>query len=431
MYKQYRAIATVVMVLLPALLMAQFNNNTTSPYSRFALGDLQGSAFGRTVSMGGQAFGSRNSLQINIANPASYTSTDSLAFLFEFGLNGRLSQYKNELGDFEANDVNFSYFAMSFPISRRFSGAMGLTPYSDVGYDVQVNQELPYSGPVRYLYFGEGSISRAFVGLAARPLKNVSVGANFYYLFGNLNRSANITFPLNADMYGIVRTDALRLRDWGIQYGLQATLPMKKERSLTIGVTLDNQPVFTGFNSEISFKSLVLSDASGNRIGDADTLSYRQEEKDKIVMPLAVGAGISFVQTNKFELVADYAFQQWSKATFFGEPYFFVTDRTILSLGGEYIPDRFSIRSYASRLAYRAGVRYENGYLLINNHQISEVGITFGVGLPVYRSFSTVNLSAEIGRRGTTRHDLVRENYVKFNFSLNLHDFWFVKRRFD
>lgn len=431
MYKQYRALATAVMVLLPALLMAQFNNNTTSPYSRFALGDLQGAAFGRTFSMGGQAFASRNPQQINIANPASYTSTDSLAFLFEFGLKGRFSQYKNELGSFEANDINFSYFAMSFPVSRRFSSALGLTPYSDVGYDVQVNQELPHSGPVRYLYYGEGSVSRAFIGLAARPFKNISAGANFYYLFGNLNRSANITFPLNPDMYSIIRNDALRLRDWGINYGVQATLPMKKDRSLTVGVTLDNQPVFTGFNSEISFKSLILSDVNGNQIGDADTLSYRQELKDKIVMPLAIGAGISYVQENKLELVADYSFQQWSKATFFGEPYFFVTDRSILSLGGEYIPDRFSIRSYTSRLAYRAGIRYENGYLLINNQQINEVGITFGVGLPVYRSNSTVNLSAELGRRGTTRYDLVRENYVKFNFSLNLYDFWFVKRRFD
>lgn len=431
MQKTYSAFIIAGLVLLPAFLFAQFNNNTTSPFSRFGLGDLHGQTHGRTNAMGGATLGSRNSQQINFANPASYTSTDSLAFLFEFGVNGKFSDYKNNLGNFSTNDINFRYFSMSFPITRRISTALGLTPYSDVGYDIQINQNLENSGQVRHIYYGDGSLSRAFLGLGVRPFKNISVGANLFYFFGSLSRNASITFPQNQEMYVVQKIDGLRLRDFGVNFGLQATLPLSKDQSLTVGATVENRPKFTAFNSDISFKSLVLYDQSGNAYGDNDTISYRSEVKDKIQMPLSTGIGFSFVKLNKLEINADYYFQQWSKATFFGEPYHFLTDRSVISIGGEYIPDKFSIRSYTSRIAYRGGLQYENSYLIIGNQQVNDFGISFGVGLPVYRSNSTVNVSAELGRRGSTKDNMVRENYMKLNLSVNLYDFWFVKRRFD
>mgnify|MGYP001024818594 CR=1 FL=1 len=431
MIKKYSAYLIAGLVLLPAFLFAQFNNNTTSPFSRFGLGDLQSHTHGRTSAMGGATLGSRNSQQVNIANPASYTSTDSLAFLFEFGMNGKFSSYKNDIDHFATNDVNFRYFVMSFPITRKVSTALGLTPYSDVGYDIQVNQELPNSGNVRYLYYGEDSLSRAFWGVAVSPLKNISVGANLYYFFGSLQRKSNVTFPNNIEMYSIEKNDGLRLRDFGLNYGIQATIPMEKDQSITLGATFSNKPKFTAFSTDISLKTLYLYDDSGNPFGDVDTLSYRDELKGKIQMPMSVGLGVSYVKKNKLELNADYQFEQWTKARFLNESYFFLTDRSIFSVGGEYIPEKFSIRSYTSRMAYRAGLRYEKTYLNISNQQVNDFGISFGVGLPVYRSNSTINISAELGRRGNTSDDLVRENYVKLNLSVNLYDLWFVKRKFD
>jgi hypothetical protein len=146
---------------------------------------------------------------------------------------------------------------------------------------------------------------------------------------------------------------------------------------------------------------------------------------------LTAGAGLSYVKLNQLEINADFYFQQWSQATFFGEPNQFLTDRSIFALGAEYIPEKFSIRNYTSRIAYRAGVNYENSYLMINNQQIKDLGISFGVGLPVYRSNSTINIAAQLGRRGSTKNSMVRENYLKLNLSANLYDLWFIKRKFD
>ncbi len=428
-----RALLLTGFLLLPAALFAQFNNNTTSPFSRFGLGDLHPLTFGRTAAMGGATIGSRNNQQINFANPASYTSVDTLSFLFEFGINGKFSSYKNDIGEFTANDVNFRYMAMSFPISDRIAIGLGLTPYSDVGYDISVNDSIAQAGNIGYQYFGDGSLSRTFIGISIEPMKNIFVGANLFYFFGSLSRNGQVTFPGKNDTYAIRKNDQIRLRDFGANFGIQATLPMKNDQSITLGATLENKPRFTAFYSDITIKSVTFYDyTSQQNFTDTDTISYSEQVKGKVRLPLSAGVGLSYVKKNKLEVNADYYFQSWSKATFPSNvAYELLKDRSVVAIGGEYIPDKFSIRSYTQRLAYRAGVRYEDSYLVINNQNIKEFGMSFGVGLPVYRSNSTINISAEIGKRGSTKNNLIRENFLKLNMSVNLYDLWFIKRRFD
>ena len=418
------------LLLFPALLFAQFNNNTTSPYSRFGLGDLQPYSFGRTTAMGGASLASRNNQQINMANPASYTSVDSLSFLFEFGVFGKFSQYSNDIATINANDINFRYFAMNFQITNWMATSLGLTPYSDVGYNVQVNENVTNAGEVQYNYFGEGSLSRAYLGVAVEPVPNISVGANLNYMFGTLNRNAEVFFLNYRDYYNIQKYESFRLRDFNLNFGVQATLPLKENKHIVFAAVLENQPKFTGFYSDMNSKYLTYTVGSSTNT-DSDTLNYQSEEKSNIQLPLSYGLGVSYVKKNILEVNLDYYHQAWSKAKFFGSVNPILTNLNKFALGAEWIPDRFSIRRYLNRIAYRAGIKYEKSYLMLNNQQINDFGISFGVGLPIYRSNSTINISAELGKRGTKQHDLVLENYAKINLSVNLYDLWFVQRRFD
>ena len=127
----------------------------------------------------------------------------------------------------------------------------------------------------------------------------------------------------------------------------------------------------------------------------------------------------------------DYYHQSWSEAKFFGTKSKFLTDLNKFAVGAEWIPNKFSIRSYLARISYRAGFRYEETYLTFDEQQINDFGISFGVGLPIYRSNSTINVAAEIGKKGTKKNGLVLENYARLNFSMSLYDLWFVKRKFD
>jgi hypothetical protein len=419
------------MLVMPAFLFAQFNNNTSSPYSRFGLGDLQPYSFGRTSAMGGAALASRNNQQINFANPASYTAVDSLAFMFEFGVRGKFANYSNDITSMNANDVNFSYFAMNFQITNWMGTSLGLTPYSDVGYDVEINDEVENAGNILYKYYGDGSLSKAYLGLAVEPIKNISVGANLNYMFGLLTRNAYVDFLDAADYYNNERKESLRIRDFNLSFGAQATIPLKNEQQIILGAIVENQPTFSRFYSDLNTKFIQIQVNNSTR-ADQDTIKpFRTEEKGNLEFPLTYGFGISYVKNNSLEINADYYRQGWSGVNLPGGGSDVLTDLDKFAVGAEWIPDKFSIRSYLNRIAYRAGVKYEKTYLMLDNQQINDFGISFGVGLPVYRSNSTINISAELGRRGTKQNNLVLENYAKLNLSVNLYDLWFIQRRFD
>ena len=129
-------------------------------------------------------------MQINLANPASYNAIDSLGFMFEIGISARGSKFSNNLGKYTANDVNFQYFAMNFRVSNTVGAALGLQPLSDVGYDVSVYGSPENVGDTYARYYGGGTISKAFFGLAVKPIENFSVGANLNYTFGLLNMNS-------------------------------------------------------------------------------------------------------------------------------------------------------------------------------------------------------------------------------------------------
>lgn len=412
--------------MFPTLLFAQFNNNTTSPYSRYGIGDLQSYGFGRSTAMGGASLAGRNGQQINLANPASYSAIDTLGFMFEFGVNGKFSSFKNDLGNYGSNDINFQYLAMNFQVSKRMGAALGLVPVSDVGYNVTIIDDIENAGAIQTDYYGAGTISKAFLGLAYEPFKNLSVGADLNYSFGMLNRNTEVNFFGASDFYRIQQYKNLQISDFGIDFGLQATLPLKNNKKIILGVVMENNPRYTSNSSDITQKNLSTANST-----DRDTLNFEEKNKGIIEYPMSFGVGISYVKENSLEINADYYYQAWGDANFFGEGSAFLTDLNKFAVGAEWIPDKGSIRSYTNRIAYRFGINYEQTYLIFGDNQINNFGISFGVGLPVYRSKSTINVAAEIGRRGTKENNLVLENYARLNLSVNLYDLWFIKRRFD
>jgi len=416
----------VVLVMFPTLLFAQFNNNTSSPYSRFGLGELRSYSFGRSTAMGGASIASRNGQQINIANPASFDAIDSLGFMFEFAVDAKYSEFKNDLGSNTVSDANFQYFAMNFQLNNRMGTSLGLVPFTDVGYNVTVDENIENTGPVRTTYYGAGTISNAFLGFSIEPVKNVSIGANLNYYFGMLNHNAEVVFSGAADFYNMQQYKTLRVNDFSFDFGLQATIPLKNKNKVILGAIFENNPKYNAFFSDITQKNL----ASGSAV-DQDTLHYIEESKGTIEFPFTYGFGISYVKENKLEINADYYHQSWSDAKFLGEKNAYLTDLDKFAVGGEWIPDKFSINSFVKRVAYRAGFKYEQTYLIFNDRQINDFGITFGVGLPVFRSKTTMNVAAEFGKKGTTEENLVLENYFRLNLMVNLYDMWFIKRRFD
>jgi hypothetical protein len=432
MRKRNNALSVIIVLIICGFSGFAQNNNTTSPFSRFGLGDLNHYGYGRTSAMGGASIGSRHNVQINSANPASYNANDSLSFVFDFGVDGTFSKYKSTTEKMKVNDVNFRYFALSWPVTKWFGAGMGIQPFSDMGYDVSVAEALTGVGNVYHSYQGEGSTSKAFFGASVSLVKGLSVGANLNYIFGRLNQNTTIAFDA-ADLFFISKTEGTRLRDFTLTYGLQYDLKLKKDEYLTLGITFEKQTDVTTLHRVFSEKIISINSSSL-----VDTLKNIPESKSSIKLPSTFGIGLSYNKINKLEINADYYYAGWSKATFFGEKLYDpatdnveLVNQSRISAGVEYIPEATSIRSYMKRVRYRAGLHQENSYLKLNGHQIKEFGVSLGVGFPFPKSKSTANFALEFGEKGTLTDNLVRNNYTKLSLYLNFYDYWFVKRKFD
>lgn len=427
MRKRNNVLSVVIVLILCGLSTYAQNNNTSSPFSRFGLGELNPYSYGRSSAMGGASLGSRHAVQINSANPASYSAIDSLSFIFDFGIDGTFSNYKSNSGSRNTNDINFRYFSLTWPITKWLGAGMGLQPFSDMGYEVAFSDSIPGIGNTHQSYYGEGSSSKAFFGASVTPIKGLSVGANLNYIFGRLSKNSKYEFE-DPTFFNRTKTENTRLRDFTLTYGLQYDLKLKKNHYLGIGVIFEKQSDFAVLYQALEYKTIVIGSSV---LSDELDSTFKSESKQIMKMPSTIGVGLSYNQLNKLEVNADYYHAAWSKSSFPGKVDELTSDLNRVSAGVEYIPDAFSIRSYFKRVRYRIGIHQESSYLKINDHQIKETGISMGAGFPLPKSKSTANFAIEFGRKGTTSDNLVQNNYTRFSLYLNFYDYWFFKRKFD
>lgn len=86
----------IALLLISSQSMAQ--NMTSSPFSRYAYGDLNDNVPTAYRAMGGVGIGMRNNRVICSAQPASYTSCDSLTFMMDVAASASWSRYSDVRG---------------------------------------------------------------------------------------------------------------------------------------------------------------------------------------------------------------------------------------------------------------------------------------------------------------------------------------------
>lgn len=425
-----KSIFILLASVMPGLLFGQAYSN--SPYSRFGLGDQEKAMLPRNIAMGGIAIGMRDPAFIDFINPASLSVRDSLSFLFDFGMVGKQTEISSGGITSESKDINFNHLAVAFPITRWLGASAGVVPFSTVTYDIASPVEeghpeyIPEVGRVDYLYRGKGGVHRFFLGGGAKIFKGLSVGVNLSYLFGNMEQARSITFIEQENFFNTKITENSIVGDLYIDMGLQYVISFKDEFELTLGAVYNHDRKIKVEREEYTENTLFNSFGTFHH----DTIEYNSGIKGNFDLPKNYGVGFTFRKGDQLILGADYTWQEWDKAKFFGESDSLVNSSTI-SGGLEFTPNRTALRGYLRRINYRIGGHYSNTYLQLKEEQLKDFGISFGVGLPLKRTRSTINLSFELGKRTPPESDLINERYGIINFSLTLYDIWFMKRKFE
>ncbi len=424
-----RIILTIVLLIMVSFYQVTAQTRISSPYSKFGLGELEDYNNPRYAAMGGMGIALNNPYSVNVLNPASYAAFDSLSFVFEGGVISNFSTIKNNTLSQKSNYTSLSYITFGFPITKWWRASFGLLPYSNVGFKVSDKESIANVGNVTYRYEGSGGINQLYLGNAIKFNKNLSIGFNASYLFGALVKTNSILFPDSALMYNSKTVNTVNIGNFCFKLGLQYNKKLTKDYTLFTGAVLGTT---TNATTNEDFLTYTYSlTAAGNEVVH-DTNENVTNVKGTVRFPMSYGFGIALERNEKWLLGVDYSVQNWSDYTYDGYQDSLKNSMKI-SIGLELKPNPMA-RYFYQRVAYRLGYKYAKNYLQIDNNKLTEYGVSFGIGLPLRKTKSTINLAVEIGKRGTTSITdprLLQENYVKFTLGFSAHDVWFFKRKFD
>lgn len=432
----------IILAVVLGTMGAAAQNLTRSPYSAFGVGDLQFNGFGQQQMMGRITQTIRSEDDYSIANPASYSA---LTFTtYQIGLKAIDARFSNNTQTQHTQTAALGYFSLAFPIKFKggIGASFGLQPYSAIGYSSYTTKIDAQTGYTQTYQEGSGGLNRFYAGLGWRLHEKVSMGFNASYMFGQLITTDKVYFEPDS-LYLDYREDRTRFIggfnfDIGIQYHDSFKLKKKYDTKwgLNIGATYH---MGSNLNASQQLYSRTIFRALGQDYR-RDTVVFTDGRNGTISIPQGYSVGVGFGsggRKNRWFFALEYFTQNWKKYTSYGNSEN-LSDLQSISAGASYQP-KFADRSedihkkYFSYVTYRAGVRYANTQININNTQITEYGINFGLSLPVkpFRYVSFVHLGVEYNTRGDVKDNLIRENYYRFVLGLTLTDKWFFKYKYD
>ena len=471
-----------LLFLIPLISIGQ--TNTFSPYSRYALGELNQSTFAHNTGMGGAYIAlkpdSTMPIFINAGNPAAYALIKLTSL--EVGGSFLYSQFKGENSALKKYTANFSYGALGFPVRSRGGACFGLMPYTNVGYDLKASSpDVNAGGDINFLYNGSGGLNKVFAGYGVMPfaetlkkfrkkrlyiadsartltkkqfklrefgnkvLSDFSLGFNVNYIFGSIENTSRVVYPNSLLYNNTFRARNISLGDFTGNFGLQTAVSIDSVKSkTTAGRRVLKEKVkftfgyFMALNNalKVTYDNTIYNyilNGFGQEI-IRDTVLYKVNQKSTITLPLEQGFGIGFKKGERISAVADFAITNWQNFKFL-ETTSSLKNNYRIAAGINFVPQKYAAGSnaFAKKINYRFGVSYQTGYIELQNSTLANYAATVGLGLPVGigRLSSMVNIGLQVGQMATTNSALIKENYFRVNFGFTFSDRWFQKFKYD
>ncbi|HEX5554384.1 MAG TPA: hypothetical protein VFX43_14155 [Chitinophagaceae bacterium] len=424
---------TTLFMLLVAF-QAQAQN---SPYSRFGLGDLSNNQSVTNRAMGGVAQAYADGQSINFINPASYAELQltTLGVGLDLG-NQKITDKDNN--SYKSTFGTLSYIELGVPLKQGGGWGLtfGLTPLTNINYNIQHNDSLKGVGneQVAYLFQGDGGSYQAFIGTGYR-IKGFRFGVNAGYLFGSKKQSTQAIYP--PDSVGLFNSNSTMRTSFGGFFwnaGVQVHVKLSKELGLELGATGGSSQKLSASQDYLAETFYSSGDPSNPSPQNLDTVAYVDKGKGKVLYPGHYGVGFLLHDNAHWTVGADYQMSKWGDYRFFGQKDS-MQDSWKLRLGAQFVPSINPIKAgYWSMVAYRVGFYTGKEPLRYQGESLQTYAFTFGLGLPIRNytrngQYALINTSFEIGKTGGDANPL-SETFFRFSVGFDLSDMWFIKHKY-
>lgn len=383
-----------------------------SPYSAYGVGDLFPMNSSRQVGMGGVGIGLTDATSLNLSNPASYADIQLTCFDFSGYFN--LVRQKTADNGVTQYSGGLNCLAFAFPTRKKFGLGLGFAPYSVTGYrfrqvETRYLDTIPFTNNL--FRQADGGLNRVFLGAGIRLTRKLFIGPEFAFLFGTTNY-------YHSSVPAISNSAAVEFQNRVYASGFLGRLGLLWKDSLNT-----KQAYSIGLTSELATNL-----SAENRLINYYVSDTLYATKGKITLPMLLGLGLG-LSAKTYRLGLDVSWQDWTKFKYL-ERQDSLIQKLDIRLGGEFLP-AVTAGSYFSKIDYRAGLFYEQGYLNLRGYHLQHFGISVGAGFPLPRSFSRVHCGIILGTKGTTQNKLLQENYLKVYLGVGFVDRWFIKRKIE
>ncbi len=422
-----------------------------SPYSSYGLGDQLHTNQVVQAGMGGTGIAATDPYSVSAQQPASYSHLQRPCF--EIGGMARWVRLRSDEGEQSRNAVRAIGLSVGVPFAKGRAGmAIGLAPFTDVGYRINDAGQLPDGRTVRYVYEGSGGLSRAFAGVGAALLQRrdslgnghrLSLGANFVYVFGGIERTRKAYYPEAADYLNTQAFSSLVVRGPSATIGLQYVGDLRRRNSAdeeplrwTVAASVDPG---TGVSAR---RTELVNSFSATTTGVEtlrDTIAYTDGSRGTLGLPLAWGVGLGLVSPT-WTVMAEARVRDWSTLRVDVEGYSLQEELApglSYALGAAWTPLGLRNGSFLGRSTYRLGYRHLKDYLRVAGEQLRENAVSMGASLPLLGSVtrSRFNVAVDLGERSSPAAGGIREGFIDlfigFTITPDIREVWFRKRRIE
>lgn len=411
--KQWIVVLPLSCVAIPAL--AQ---NMNSPYSIYGIGDIDFRPYNRTSGMGGTGLAIRSSYYLVDNNPAGIAGLSRSFFTVDAAFTGKTVRYSGTpINADNSNNKDFwiKRLSVSVKINKLWASSIGFGQFSNVNYVLTGDKPVNGSTATYYTYYeGDGGLNEYYWTNAIQLGKRLSLGLKSSIITGSINQTETVADESLAIPISTQIQDYMSKARF--QAGLIYTQPINKQWEVSLGGKYSPKVKMT------SERTLTVTEGSTTVIEDEFV------KNDRFSLPTTYAGGIAVKKQNKITYALDYTYEDWSSLKIKEQGWQLVSSSRIS--GGIEIPRKATTwnRQTVEKGFFQVGGFFNNSYLQIRNEPIREYGFTAGMGGIIGNGLN-YTLSLEAGRRGTTRQNLIKENYIQATFTFSYRDFLQSKGR--
>jgi len=358
----------------------------------------------RNMGMGNLGIAQCDSFTISRINPAGlYTIKTTRLSLQYFYENNRYKD--NENGNATSNYSNFYGFTFVLPLGSGIGLAVGLAPLTRMDYNLAFQETLvgkPYTKSVE----GQGGLNTFTFSFYWTLRHNLALGLSGSYIFGKLKEEWKVVyegegFTASSDVFSTMNQG----------YGYTAGIIYRPFKSLLLGAIFSPK-VNLNNNTDIHY---AFSDSIQNYTG---SLSF----------PGYWGIGTSYRTGKIGHIGIEFLQRDWTTLYINNQKAVRTQKTQRISIGYEFSPSRDYTVAYTKRMAYRLGFSYQPYFSLDQDGKtITEKWITMGIGFPISRSASQIDVAFGFGKRGSIKTNGLSENLLRLSLSITGGEKWFIR----